>query len=123
MVDEARVPIDRDVDIVTARQLGRELAARAGFQGSDLTLIATAISEVARNITKYAARREVLLKVVHDDGGRRGIRVIARDDGPGIENVELALQDGYTSGGAGCRARGGSSTSSTSRPRPGGARP
>ena len=54
---------------------------------------------MARNITTYATRGEVLLKVVRDDHGRRGIRVIARDDGPGIENLELALQDGYTSGG------------------------
>ena len=53
---------------------------------------------MARNITTYAKRGEVLLSVVRDDGGREGIQVIARDDGPGIEDLELALRDGYTSG-------------------------
>jgi serine/threonine-protein kinase RsbT len=66
---------------------------------TDQTLLATAISEVARNITTYATRGEVLLSVVRDDNGREGIQVIARDEGPGIADVELALQDGYTSGG------------------------
>jgi serine/threonine-protein kinase RsbT len=93
------IPIESDADVVTARQRAREMAGRVELTSTDQTLLATAISEVARNITTYAKRGEVLLKVVHDDGGRRGIRVIARDDGPGIENVELALQDGYTSGG------------------------
>ena len=64
-------------------------------------LLATAISEVARNITTYAVRGEVLLSIVRDAGppAREGIRVVARDDGPGIEDVDLAMQDGYTSGG------------------------
>ena len=68
MADEARVPIDRDVDIVTARQLGRELAAKAGFSGADLTLIATAISEVARNIVVYAERGEIRLGLASKNG-------------------------------------------------------
>ena len=75
------------------------MGAALGFSSTDLTLLATAISEVARNITTYAKRGEVLLSVVRDDHGRTGIQVIARDEGPGIENVELAMQDGYTSGG------------------------
>jgi serine/threonine-protein kinase RsbT len=65
---------------------------------TDQTLLATAISEIARNITAYAVRGEVLLDVVHD-GARRGVRVVASDDGPGIEDLERALQDGYTTGG------------------------
>jgi serine/threonine-protein kinase RsbT len=97
--DESVIPIESDADVVTARQQARAMAGELELTSTDQTLLATAISEVARNITTYAKRGEVLLKVVHDDGGRRGIRVIARDDGPGIENVELALQDGYTSGG------------------------
>jgi serine/threonine-protein kinase RsbT len=75
------------------------MASDLELTSTDQTLLATAISEVARNITTYAKRGEVLLSVVRDDAGRRGIRVIARDDGPGIENVEQALQDGFTSGG------------------------
>ncbi len=98
MADETRVPISSDPDIVKARQAGRDLAATLGFSSTDLTLLATAISEVARNITTYAARGEVQLGIVRDSNGRRGIRVVARDSGPGIEDVELALQDGYTSG-------------------------
>jgi serine/threonine-protein kinase RsbT len=96
---ESVIPIASDADVVTARQQARAMAGRLDLSSTDQTLLATAISEVARNITAYAVRGEVLLSVIQDDGGRRGIRVIARDDGPGIENVELALQDGYTSGG------------------------
>jgi len=93
------IPIESDSDVVTARQRARELAGKLELTSTDQTLLATAISEVARNITTYAKRGEVELTVVRDDNGREGIRVIARDQGPGIENVELALQDGYTSGG------------------------
>jgi serine/threonine-protein kinase RsbT len=93
------IPIESDADVVTARQRARQLAGELELTSTDQTLLATAISEVARNITTYAVRGEVLLSVVHDDNGREGIQVIARDDGPGIENLELALQDGYTSGG------------------------
>jgi serine/threonine-protein kinase RsbT len=95
---EAVIPIESDADVVTARQQARAMASELELSSTDQTLLATAISEVARNITAYAKRGEVLLGIIKDDNGRRGIRVIARDDGPGIENVELALQDGYTSG-------------------------
>jgi serine/threonine-protein kinase RsbT len=95
---EERIAIESDADVVVARQRARALAAELELSTTDQTLLATAISEVARNITTYAKRGEVVLSIVHD-GGRDGIRVVARDDGPGIEDVELALQDGYTSGG------------------------
>jgi serine/threonine-protein kinase RsbT len=95
---ESVIPIESDADVVTARQRARELAGALELTSTDQTLLATAISEVARNITTYAVRGEVLLSVVRDSNGRRGIRVVARDSGPGIEDVELALQDGYTSG-------------------------
>jgi serine/threonine-protein kinase RsbT len=95
MADEARVEVASDADIVIARQRGRELAADLGFAGSELTLIATAISEVARNIVEYARSGEIVFASV-EDSGRRGITVIARDHGPGIADVELALQDGYS---------------------------
>ena len=92
------IPIESDADVVTARQRARELAGELELTTTDQTLLATAISEVARNIAMYAKRGEVVLTVIHDDGGRSGIQVVARDEGPGIEDVELALQDGYTSG-------------------------
>ena len=94
----AVIAIESDADVVTARQEARAMASELELSSTDQTLLATAISEVARNITAYAVRGEVLLSVIEDPGGRRGIRVIARDEGPGIENLELALQDGYTSG-------------------------
>jgi len=77
------VPIHSAVDIVAARQQGRTLAARLGFTGSDLTLIATAISEVARNIVEYAGSGEIRLSPVQEGNGL-GICVIAHDTGPGI---------------------------------------
>jgi serine/threonine-protein kinase RsbT len=93
------IPIESDADVVLARQRAREMSAALELTSTDQTLLATAISEVARNITTYAVRGEVILSMIRDAAGRRGIQVIARDDGPGIENLELALQDGYTSGG------------------------
>ena len=96
---EERIAIESDNDVVTARQRARELAAMVDLTSMDQTLLATAISEVARNITTYAKRGEVLLSIIRDNGGREGIRVVARDDGPGIEDLDLAMQDGYTSGG------------------------
>jgi serine/threonine-protein kinase RsbT len=96
---ESVIPIESDADVVTARQQARAMASQLELTSTDQTLLATAISEVARNITTYAKRGEVLLAIISDNNGRRGIRVIAKDDGPGIENVEKALQDGYTSGG------------------------
>jgi serine/threonine-protein kinase RsbT len=96
---ESVIPIESDADVVTARQRAREMASGLELTSTDQTLLATAISEVARNITTYATRGEVLLKVIRDAAGRRGIRVIARDQGPGIDNLEQALQDGFTSGG------------------------
>jgi serine/threonine-protein kinase RsbT len=98
---ERLIAIATDRDIVTAREEGRELASTLNFSPSDLTVIAVAISEVTRNILMYAGQGEVSLCLV-DKGSRRGIAVVARDHGPGIENVALALEDGYsTSGGLG----------------------
>ena len=97
MPDDVRVAIRTDADVVTARQEARAMASELGFTSTDLTLLATAISEVARNVTTYAGEGEVELRVVHERG-RDGIEVVCRDDGPGIANVDLAMQDGYTTG-------------------------
>ncbi len=97
MPAETRVAIEHEGDIVTARQKGRELAAARGLSRTDQTLIATAISEVARNIVVYASRGEVVLAPV-EERGRRGLMVIARDDGPGIPDPDLAMRDGYSTG-------------------------
>lgn len=95
MAVEVSVSIERETDIVTARQKGRELAAATGFSSTDQTMIALAISEIARNIVTYAQRGKVTLSRV-DEGGRRGVLVVAQDDGPGIADIELAMRDGYS---------------------------
>ena len=95
MADELVIPITTDSDIVVARQKGRELAERIGFTRTDLTFIATAISEVTRNITSYAGRGEIVFRIVDGDG-RTGIHMEARDEGPGIGDLQRALEDGYS---------------------------
>jgi serine/threonine-protein kinase RsbT len=95
MADEIVVPIRTDADVVQARQRARTLAQPLRFTSSELTLIATAISEVARNIVSYAGRGDIILMLTQK-GTRRGIRVIARDSGPGIPDVARALEDGYS---------------------------
>jgi serine/threonine-protein kinase RsbT len=94
-VSEVRVAIKREADIVLARQAGRQLAAQLGFTSTDQTLIATAISEVARNIVVYANAGEIVLTRA-EEGGRIGIQVQAIDTGPGIDNKDLAMRDGYS---------------------------
>ena len=93
--DVVRIPIKHDCDIVAARQAARQLAAQAGVKGIDLTLLATAVSEVARNIVRFTAGGEIVVEVVHV-GDRRGVRVTARDVGPGIPDVDRAMADGFT---------------------------
>lgn len=99
MAADRRIAIASDVDIVAARQSGRELAAILSFSSSDLTVIAAAISEVARNIYAYAGTGEVLVSI-EERNGRRGIRIEARDDGPGVVDIALALEDGYSTSGS-----------------------
>jgi serine/threonine-protein kinase RsbT len=89
------VPIRSDRDIIIARQRGKDLAARQGFSSTDLTLIATAISELARNIVLYAQTGEIMMKPVRQ-GEKKGIAVVARDEGPGIPDVARSLQDGFS---------------------------
>ena len=101
MAGETSIPVRSDADVVFARQKGRELAAALGFGPTDLTLVATAISELTRNIVLYAKRGRIVLKSIERDG-TLGIMVVARDDGPGIPNVARALESGFsTSGGLG----------------------
>jgi len=94
-VSEEIVSIKADVDVVVARQRARGLLSGWRFSGSELTLIATAISEVARNIVSYAGNGEVVLRIVRR-GQQRGLLVIARDRGPGIADIERAMEDGYS---------------------------
>lgn len=96
---EIRVAINSDQDIVGARQKGRTLAAELGFSSADATLIATAISELARNIVSYARRGEIRLQRIQNTV-RQGIMVVALDEGPGIRDVAQALRDGFSTSGS-----------------------
>jgi serine/threonine-protein kinase RsbT len=92
---EVVVQIRTDVDVVIARQKIRALVSDLRFSGSELTLVATAISEVSRNMVSYAGSGEIVMRVVQR-GQRRGITVIARDKGPGIADIERAMEDGFS---------------------------
>jgi serine/threonine-protein kinase RsbT len=95
---DVRVPVASDTDIVAARQQGRALAMRLGFSSSDATMVATAISELARNIVLYAKRGEIILAAAAN-GEHRGLVITACDDGDGIVDIRQALQDGYSTSG------------------------
>ena len=98
---KATVEIITEWDIVAVRQLGRNEAKAIGFDAVDQARITTAISELARNIYLYARDGEVTIERISDDG-KIGIRIIAIDKGPGINNLKNVMEDGYsTSGGLG----------------------
>jgi len=94
---EEHIHIETEADIINARQKGRELASGLGFSSTDLTMIATAVSELARNIIEYAVRGEISFLLSSQDG-RKGVAIVAHDDGPGISNVDQAMRDGYSTG-------------------------
>jgi len=98
---EVMMSIDTEVDVVSARDRGREIAARVGLSPADSAVVATAVSELARNILAYARRGEVILREIENES-HQGIEVVAFDEGPGILDVDVALKDGSsTSGGLG----------------------
>jgi anti-sigma regulatory factor (Ser/Thr protein kinase) len=96
MGDETRVPIESDADLVPARAEARALAQALGFSPTDATLIATAVSEIARNIVSHVGLGEVVMTPLVEPH-RRGLRVVASDEGPGIPDIDKALEHGYTS--------------------------
>jgi serine/threonine-protein kinase RsbT len=97
VADDIVVDIDHPDDIVAARKAGHQLALELGFSLTDVTMIATAISEIARNITSYAIRGSVRVGVADKDG-RKALVVRAEDNGPGIADIERAMEDGYSTG-------------------------
>jgi anti-sigma regulatory factor (Ser/Thr protein kinase) len=94
--DEIRVRIASDADMLPARAHGRDLALKLGFSRTDATLIATAISEIARNIVVHVGSGEIVMRPIQEDN-RHGLTVIASDSGPGIGDLEAALEHGYAS--------------------------
>jgi serine/threonine-protein kinase RsbT len=98
VAEETRVAIASDRAVVEARQHGRALAVKLGFSPGGATLLATAISELARNILQYAGQGEIVMRPL-DRPGDQGLSVIARDHGPGIADVNMAMEDGYSTSG------------------------
>jgi len=92
---ETAMPIRSDLDVLKARQTGKDMAANLRFSSSERTIIATAISEIARNTVLYAKGGHIVLKLI-EYGRKRGIQIVAQDQGPGIPDLGLAMQDGYT---------------------------
>jgi serine/threonine-protein kinase RsbT len=102
LAEERCIPVKTDLDIVSARVEGRNMAKELGFGTIDQARIATAISELARNVILYAPEGKVTVRAIVSNDGGRGIEVICEDNGPGIANIELVMQDGYsTSSGLG----------------------
>ena len=97
MGPEAKVEIRQESDILAARKVARTIATRLKFSEIDLILIATAISEIARNILTYATQGDMSFEEVQEPS-RRGLIVTARDQGPGIPDIDRAMEDGFSSG-------------------------
>ena len=97
-----RIPITSDADVAVAGEHGRRLASRLDFSPTDVTVIATAILEVARNVLTYARRGDLMLHLIQKRG-RLGLAIVARDKGPGIADVTKALRDGRGVGLASAR--------------------
>jgi len=99
MEPECKVRIISERDIVVARQKGRALATNLGFSLGNATLIATAISELARNIISYASEGMIAMNVIYDSK-REGLLIVASDEGPGISDIPRALRDGFSTSGS-----------------------
>lgn len=97
IIHEVKTSISRDVDVILACHKARALATTLAFTPEEHAALTIAISEVARNIVKYAGQGQMVLRRLRR-GEEEGICVIAYDKGPGIPDVDLALQDGYTTG-------------------------
>jgi len=98
IAEETSQEVVTDADIVAARMHGRALALQLGLRATDATLVATAISELARNILLYARRGAITIAPIAH-GERRGILVIATDDGPGMSDPLHCMEDGYSTSG------------------------
>jgi serine/threonine-protein kinase RsbT len=97
---ETSIPISNDDDIVLARQYARQIAKELGFGMVDQARIATAVSELSRNVVRYATdgRGNVIIRAASDGSDRQGIEVVVSDDGPGIADVDRVMQEGFSSG-------------------------
>jgi serine/threonine-protein kinase RsbT len=96
---ETTVPVSSDDDIVLARQSARQIAKDLGFGMVDQARIATAVSELSRNLVRYAidGRGDVVIRGIAG-ADRRGIEIVVSDDGPGIADIDRVMEEGFTSG-------------------------
>jgi len=95
---EVRIHVDSDRAIVDARRHARRLATSVGLRATDLAMVVTSVSELARNALLYAEAGDIIVSLVQEDG-RQGISIVATDNGPGIADVVQALQDGFSTSG------------------------
>lgn len=101
MIDSKTIIVEKELDVALARQQGKRLAQTMGFGPTAQARITTAISELASNLVVHAGGGTVTLSTIEREG-RPGLEVLCQDSGPGIEDVELAMQDDYsTNGGLG----------------------
>ncbi|NQT69468.1 MAG: anti-sigma regulatory factor [Desulfobacteraceae bacterium] len=91
------VGINKSEDVIMARQVAREMAKELDFGLADQTRITAAVSELSRNIYHYAGTGRVVVKVL-SESAKKGMEIIAEDKGPGIPDIEMAMQDGYSTG-------------------------
>ena len=100
MAGETELPVAAEADIVVARQVARETARDLGFGMVDQARIATAVSELTRNIVRYATdgKGRVVIRTLTGSAGGQGIEIVVADDGPGMADVDQVMQDGFTSG-------------------------
>lgn len=94
MTVKHQLKIKDENDIIIVRKIGREVATGLGFNHIDQARITTAISELARNVVKYAGNGTISIEIIHKLVP--GLQVVVRDDGPGIVNIKKAMEDGYT---------------------------
>ena len=97
-MNQIRIPVRNETGIAWSVMEARKAAIAIGFDENICQMIATAVSELANNIIKYAGRGEILMDRIIA-GSRVGMEVIARDQGPGIEDIQIAMEDHYSSGG------------------------
>jgi serine/threonine-protein kinase RsbT len=95
---QAQVPLTSGEQVVAARQIVRRWAVDLGFSLVEQTKLVTATSELARNVIQHGGGGHMTLEVV-SEGARRGLRLTFEDEGPGIPDVDLAMKQGYTTGG------------------------
>ncbi|HEX5708610.1 MAG TPA: anti-sigma regulatory factor [Pyrinomonadaceae bacterium] len=98
MPQSQSIALENEHDIAVARGEARAMAAQVGFRLVDQTRLATVASELARNVVKYAGRGRMIAHAVEGAAGRRGLRLVFEDTGPGIPDLAAAMRDGFSTG-------------------------